>query len=232
MSLGALNSRLLSVAELVRQGAVFADIGTDHAHLPIFLLEEGRITRAVLSDINEGPLSSARNNCTEAGLSDKVSFFLTDGASALCDLGITDIAICGMGGELIADIIDKAPWLKNKELSLILQPMSKQSYLRRFLAENGFMIKDECYSSEGDKHYVVMLAEYTGECRNISDVESEIGSDYMKYVNKTSQIAYIKGKICAYNKTYKGKIRGGNSADFEEKMLSELKCALDNLEQN
>jgi tRNA (adenine22-N1)-methyltransferase len=232
MSLGALNPRLLSVAELVRQGAVFADIGTDHAHLPIFLLGEGRIKRAVLSDINEGPLASARCNCNQAGLSDKVEFFLTDGAAVLCDLGITDIAICGMGGELIADIIANAPWLKNKELSLILQPMSKQAHLRRFLAENGFLIKDERYSSEGEKHYVALLVMYTGECREISDLESEIGSDFEEYVNKSAQIAYIKGKISAYDKAYEGKVRGENSADFEAEMLLNLKNALVILEQN
>ena len=68
MSGGAINARLLSAAELVRQGAVFADIGTDHAYLPLFLLECGKIPRAICADINEGPLNSARENAKAQGL--------------------------------------------------------------------------------------------------------------------------------------------------------------------
>ena len=81
----ALDGRLLSVARLVRQGAVFADIGTDHAYLPLALLNERRISRAVCSDINEGPLDSAKANAKDAGLFDKMTFHLADGAAALMD---------------------------------------------------------------------------------------------------------------------------------------------------
>ncbi len=232
MSLGAIGARLLSVAELVRQGAVFADIGTDHAHLPIFLLEGGRIERAVCSDINKGPLDSARRNAAEAGLLKKTEFRLTDGAAELSDYGITDVAICGMGGELIADIISKADWLKNNEISLILQPMSKQSVLRCFLAKAGFKVCTERYCTEGDKHYVVLLVSYVGEPYELSPLEAEVGSDCLNYENKSAQIAYIKGKISAYDKARKGKTIGGNSADEEERMLSDLKNILEKLGQN
>ena len=96
-----LNARLSSVAEFVRQDAIFADIGTDHAYLPLFLLGCGRIGQAYCSDVNAGPLERARINAAEAGLSDKITFTLADGAAALAGLGITDYAICGMGGECI-----------------------------------------------------------------------------------------------------------------------------------
>ena len=109
MTGGLSNARLASAAELVRQNAIFADIGTDHAYLPLFLLESGRINFAYCSDINEGPLASARKNAEERGMVDKMDFILTDGATVLRDRGITDYAICGMGGELIADIIHRAP---------------------------------------------------------------------------------------------------------------------------
>ena len=230
MSLGAGDLRLLSVAELVRQGAVLADIGTDHAHLPIFLLKEGRIERAVCSDINKGPLASAENNAKEEGVFEKIKFLLTDGAAALLGLGVTDYAICGMGGELIADIIDRAEQLRDESLRLILQPMTKQAHLRRYLYKNGFEIECESYSTEGDRHYVAMLVKYTGHSREITQVEAEIGTDCMNYVNKSSQISYLKGKSKAYSKAIDGKKMGGGSFDDEAAVLSGITSAISRLE--
>lgn len=231
MSLGAGDLRLLSVAELVRQGAVLADIGTDHAHLPIFLLEKGRIERAVCSDINKGPLSSAENNAKAVGVSERIKFVLTDGAAALFGLGVTDYAICGMGGELIADIIDRAEQLRDGSLRLILQPMTKQAHLRRYLYKNGFEIECESYSSEGERHYVAMLVKYTGISREITQIEAEIGTDYMNYANKSSQISYLKGKIEAYKKAIKGKKSGCGSFEEEERTLSQIMSAVSGLER-
>ena len=226
MSLGALNARLLSVAELVGQGAVFADIGTDHAHLPIFLLREKRIERAVCSDINKGPLESAKRNAEESGLLDKMEFVLTDGAAALSGKGINCYAICGMGGELIAEIVDKAPELKNPGVSLILQPMTKQAHLRKFLAENGFCITLESYSSEGHRHYVAMLVSYTGKRRTLTETEAETGTNYLNFVNIDSQIAYLEGKIKSTLRMVEGKKQSGSESSAEEELLAGLREAL------
>ncbi len=217
-----LGARLYSVAELVRQGAVFADVGTDHAHLPIFLLNEGIITRAVCSDINKGPLESARRNAEEAGLTDKMEFILTDGAAALSGKGITDYAICGMGGELIAEIIEAAEHLKSKDVALILQPMTKQATLRKYLFKNGFSIVTESYSSEGDRHYVTMFVRFVGKSRVLTEAEAEIGTKPIDFANKTSQIAYLNGKIAACKKIIDGKILGGGYASCEQALLSEI----------
>jgi tRNA (adenine22-N1)-methyltransferase len=147
---------------LFRQDAVFADIGTDHAYLPIFLLREGRIRRAFCSDVNEGPLNKAKENAIDSGIVSGIEFYLTDGAAELFGKGITDFAICGMGGELIARIISEAPFLRDEGINLILQPMTKQAYLRRYLAEEGFSVKAEAYSADGHKNYVCFLVSYTG----------------------------------------------------------------------
>ena len=74
MKTAHLTPRLFCAAEFVRRGAVFADVGTDHAYLPIFLLEEGKISRAVCSDINEGPLLNAEKNASEHGVLEKIDF--------------------------------------------------------------------------------------------------------------------------------------------------------------
>lgn len=219
---GAINARLLSAAELVRQGAVFADIGTDHAYLPLFLLDEGRISRAVCADINEGPLNSARANAAAAGHTDRIEFVLTDGAAALSGKGITDYAICGMGGELIAAIIERAPHLCDKGVNLILGPNSRQSVLRKFLASHGFEIKCESYSFDAGKYYVTFLASYTGSVSEFCDEEAELGAKNAEYVNKGAQIGYLKAKMQAYIKQRDGKIQGGDVADFEALMVRRI----------
>ena len=212
-----LGNRLLSVAELVRGGAVFADVGTDHAYLPLFLLKNGKIERAICSDINVGPLENARANAEEYGLTDKISFVLTDGAVALSGLGITDMAICGMGGELIADIIEAAPFIKNERVHLILQPMTKQEHLRTYLLKNGFEITGEVYSAEGKRSYITLEAEYTGTATPIS-CERILGCAVYKCAEE--QLAYLTSKLNSMKRELMGKRASGeDTAVLGEQVL-------------
>lgn len=229
MTGSALNARLLCAAELVRQDATFADIGTDHAYLPLFLLDSGRISFAYCSDINEGPLASARRNAEERGMSDKISFILTDGAAALSEKGISDYAICGMGGELIADIISKAPHLKAEGVNLILQPMSRQAVLRKFLAREGFEIINESYSFDAGKYYVCLLATFTGICREIDDVTAEIGSETSKFSGNEARRGYIETILRSRQRAFEGKRLGGVSDIPEEKIINALVETLEGL---
>ena len=217
-----LDGRLRSAAKFVRQGAVFADVGTDHAHLPIFLLQSGIATRACLSDINEGPLASARENAREAGLLEKIEFCLTDGASALAGRGITDVAVCGMGGELISRIIEDAAWLKCEGIRLILQPMTRPAHLRRTLARLGFFTVAEDYSSADGKLYVCICAEYNGHPREISDTEAEIGAIYSENDNNNLQINYLEAKKRALLRAAEGKRLGGQIPSAEEELIAAI----------
>ena len=165
----------MAAAALVRDGAVFADIGTDHAYLPLYLLSRGRILRAVAADIGEGPLSRARANIVEAGEEGRIRTVLTDGLIGLEDEGLSDIAICGMGGELIVRILSNAPFVKQKGIRLILQPMTRAAVLRRYLAENGFAIVEEIPSRAAGRVYSCLAAEYDGVCRTLSPARAEVG---------------------------------------------------------
>ena len=216
----SLDKRLLSCADYVRVGAVLADIGTDHGYLPLFLLRVGRIQRAYLCDVNEGPLSSAQRNATADGLIDKCEFILTDGAAALEGKGITDYTICGMGGELIARIIGDAAHLKVVGTRLILQPMTKQESLRKYLTSSGFSILDEKFSFDSGKYYVTLLAEYTGECREMSDTEAELGIDVPHTTDREEYLGFLEGKRRAAEKALIGKRSGGYGASEEEARLS------------
>ena len=222
MRLITLSKRLLSASKFVRQGAYFADIGTDHAYLPIFLLQEGRVSHAVCADINEGPLDSARRNAEELGCLDKMDFVLTDGAEGLSDKGITDYAICGMGGELIADIIERSPHLSQKNIRLILQPMSRQGHLQRCLAKSGFEVVMESYAYDGGKYYLCLAAEYTGRRREISDFEAEFGKECTRAEISSEKLGYLMGKMRALKKSVNGKRLGGEECSVEEELLTKL----------
>lgn len=220
-----LGNRLLSCAQFVRQGACFADIGTDHAYLPLFLLKSGRIDRAVCADINAGPLESAKRNAADEGCLDKISFHLTDGAEGLSSLGITDYAICGMGGELISAIISRAPHLACSGVRLILQPMTKQAHLRRFLAESGFFTVGESYSYEAGKYYLSIAVEFDGVRREISDFEAELGT----FQNSPEAIGYFETKTNALKKSMRGKTLSGEAADYERRIIDEYNSILGGL---
>ena len=228
---GAINARLLTAAELTRQKAIFADIGTDHGYLPLFLLDEGRIEYAYCCDINEGPLASARKNAAERGRLDKCEFILTDGAAVLSGRGITDYAICGMGGELIADIIDRAPHLRDVAVNLILQPMSRQEKLRRYLYSAGFRIISESYSIDAGKRYVCMLATFDGKSREISDLEATAGTADVEFIGRDHRIAYLKAKLNSLERAYAGRSESGMSSDADERLIAELKELILHIEE-
>ena len=222
----AIGNRLLSASDFVRQGAYFADIGTDHAYLPLFLLETGRISRAVCADINKGPLESAMKNAGELSESGNITFVLTDGAEGLSGMGITDYAICGMGGELIADIIERSPHLSERGVRLILQPMTRQAYLRRYLAGRGFATVGESYSYDSGKYYVAIAVEYDGVCRDISDFEAEFGNADTRASFSSEERGYFDMKIKALKKAARGKLLGGDSDSNEARLLLECKQRL------
>ena len=222
----SLDKRLLSCADYVRAGAVFADIGTDHGYLPIFLLKSGRIERAYLSDVNRGPLSSAERNARSEGLSKKCEFILADGASVLAGKGITDYAICGMGGELIARIIEDAPHLKEDGTRLILQPMTKQEHLRCYLASSGFSILDERFSFDSGKYYVTILAEYTGECRELSASEAELGVKTAHDTDRVEYLGFLEGKMKAVKKAFLGKSAAGYVTADEEMLIEMIEARI------
>ena len=219
-----LDGRLSSAAKFVRQGARFADIGTDHAYLPIFLLRSGRIDYAFASDINDGPLASAIENAREAGVYSKMEFALADGLDAIRDKDITDIAICGMGGELIASIVERADFIKTPEIRLILQPMRNVADVRAYLLRNGFCIIDEALAREEDRIYEIICAEYSGEPCEADELALLLGT---KNIEKRNDGKALFGAFCekhasALRKKTDGMKKGGANAEKEEALLAEI----------
>lgn len=156
-----LDKRLSAVAVLVRHGSRLADIGTDHAYLPVHLVQAGVCPSAIASDIGAGPLDAARRTVTENGLTSEIALRLGDGLSTVSADEVDDIAIAGMGGETIAAILEAVTYVKDRRLRLILQPMTRAEDLRRWLLHNGFSILEEHLIIDGRHLYPVMAAEYT-----------------------------------------------------------------------
>ena len=173
-----LDARLQAAAALVREGGYLCDVGSDHAYLPCALALSGKITGGMAMDINDGPLENARHTISESGVSDRIITRLSDGLDALSEeeqQRITDITICGMGGELIDAILSRADWVKNADKSLILQPMTQIPYLRRRLYQQGFAIEREIPVVDKNHLYTVMLARYTGEPMEIDELFAQVG---------------------------------------------------------
>ena len=148
---------------MVRSGNKIADIGTDHAHLPIWLACQGLVEKAIAVDINLGPLQKAAMNVKRYSMQDWVDTRLSDGLDQVFPHEADDVIIAGMGGETIAAILAKAPWLKNKEKNLVLQPMSSAKELREFLAREGYAVREERAVLADGRIYSAMRAEYAPE---------------------------------------------------------------------
>ena len=158
-----LDPRLLLVASFVRQGSALADIGTDHAYLPVYLVQTGRCPRAVASDLREGPLLNAQQTVREHGLENRITTVLSNGLDALEPHCADDVVLAGMGGILIVELLDRAAWLRDPAVRVIVQPMSHAEDVRLWLFQNGFTPEREACVIDGRHCYVAVAARYTGE---------------------------------------------------------------------
>lgn len=153
-----LSARLNAVARLVPPVHTLADIGTDHGYIPIYLIQHKRIKRAIAADISAGSLDKARRLIREHGLEECVETRLGSGLSVLSPGEADIIIIAGMGGVLISDIINEGREAAIAADALILQPMTGQAELRRWLLNNGFDIADEDLAKEDRRIYEVIVA--------------------------------------------------------------------------
>ena len=150
-----LQPRLQKLANLMPRGARLADVGTDHGYLPVYLLQNGRIDSAIASDVGIEPLEHAKRTAAEYGV-DGIDFRLCDGLTGIVPQEADTIVIAGMGGESIISILSAAPWLKNGEHRIFLQPMTKTELLRRWIAENGYRFCGEWLVWDKDYLYPIM----------------------------------------------------------------------------
>ena len=177
-------------------GKTVADIGTDHAYIPIKLIEENIAERVIASDIKEGPVKIAEQNIIKNGLNDKIEVRLGSGLSVLNKNEADTVIIAGMGGEMIEKILrddeDKA-----KSALLILQPMNSQYELRKYLINNGYSIIDEDIAVEEFKVYNIMTVRAGNQKKFENDIEYHIpaylcGNKYFKNLYNKKKREFTK----------------------------------------
>ncbi len=220
-----LSDRLQAVADMVRPNSYFADIGTDHGYLPIYLVQHQRVMRAVAADVNPKPLEQARRAIRKHGLTEQIATVLSDGLTAV-DPAVEDIAVAGMGGELIGAILSRTNWICDDRKRLLLQPMTQDDYLRRYLAERGFRVAQERYVQEGRHLYVIIEACYDGVERMISDCEAMIG----QAGESAEPVAgkYLQKKVQKLDRIVDGLTRAGriDEAKRQQDILEQMQASL------
>ena len=178
-----LSKRLQAVADLVSPGMRLADIGTDHAYIPIYLMENEKIPQAIAMDINKGPLERAEEHIKAHGLEHQIQTRLSDGMAKL-QAGEADCAvIAGMGGALMIKILEEGRETAFQLQELVLQPQSELKKFRIYLLENGYRVLTEDIVCEDGKYYPMMKVkpgEMTGESWKPEELE------YGKYLLDTA----------------------------------------------
>ena len=198
-----ISKRLELVASFVPQGSILLDVGSDHAYLPIELVERGKIESAIAGEVVEGPYQSAVKNVESHGLKEKIQVRLANGLAAFEEADqVSVITIAGMGGRLIARILEEGlDKLANVE-RLILQPNNREDDLRIWLQENGFQIVAESILEEAGKFYEILVVEAGQMKLSASDVRfgpflsKELNPVFVqKWQKEAVKLEFALGKI-------------------------------------
>ena len=171
MELGA---RLGAIAAQVGPYHRMADVGTDHAFLPVWLIQNNRITFAVAGDVQPGPLEAARRSVGEAGLEPAISVRLGNGLQVVAPGEVEVVVIAGMGGSTIREILESSPVVVGELRSIVCQPMIGAAILRKWFLANGWEIIEEDLVMEDGRLYEIIVAE-PGKTMPMAELLLEIG---------------------------------------------------------
>lgn len=165
-----LSPRLRACAGFVGNSRRFADIGCDHGYLSIHLLQNGIATSCIAADVRSGPLESAKRNAEKYGVSERITFCLSDGVRDI-PRDFDTLVCAGMGADTMIHILSDAPWLRCDAYALVLQCQSKTHMLRNYLSENGWRITQECVLRDGKFLYTVMEVDFSPDAPRLSPAE-------------------------------------------------------------
>ena len=188
-----LSKRLQAVAELVSEGFVVADVGTDHGYIPIYLLQTKKNPRAIAMDVNKGPLMRAKNHITSYGLDSVIETRLSDGVKSLKLGECESLVVAGMGGALTVKILEEGKHIFKSLKEFILQPQSELYKVREYLLQNEYCIVKENMVLEDGKFYP-MFRVINGPSSAYHPVELQYGKLLLEQKNNVLKAFLEKEK--------------------------------------
>ena len=228
-----LQGRLLQAASMLEGCEKPADIGTDHAYIPIYLVQSGKFDRVIATDVKKGPLQKAARNIDKYHLSDKIELRLGDGIKPIREGECDSFILAGMGGVVISEILKASPEQVKRAKALILQPVYNEAYLREFLYREGFRIDDEAIVQDEGRFYVVIRAAYDGISRHCEDLYYHIGETLFKRKDPLLK-SYLERRIRIQGKIAHGmaksELRHPDDIQKEMELLESMKEAYAALE--
>lgn len=221
-----LDKRLHTVSEMIVKAKPLADIGTDHAYLPIYLIKNGLVPFAIATDMPDGPYIRAANEVKKAGLMDKIEIRQGDGLKVIEAGEVYNIVIAGMGGETIARILED-DWQKTMSFEhFVFQPMSRPDMLRVFLAGKGWRLLDEKVVRENNRFFTVMSYEPGDKPYFLSPLEAEIGPVILKSKDYIPFLRYYLKKYCSIESELKK-----SEGESELKLLDDYRTKIKELKE-
>ena len=179
-----LSKRLQTVVSLVSPGHTVADVGCDHAHTGIYLVQAGISPRVIAMDLRPGPLEKAKENVLAEGVAEEIDLRLSDGLQALTEGETDTVLISGMGGPLILSILEKALSKARAAKELILSPQSDLEGFREGLSKLGFGVTETLIVRE-DKFYFVFKAAYGVKDTAAEPKPAEV---WLEYLTKEAEV--------------------------------------------
>lgn len=181
-----LSARLLEVARYIPQGSRLADIGSDHAYLPAYLALQGKIAFAVCGEVVAGPLHNAEHVIKTNNLQAQLQARLADGLAAVTAADKIDcVTICGMGGTLIAEILERGQALiAQTQPRLILQPNVSAENVRAWLVAHNYKITAEAILTEDHHTYEIIVADPMATPVKLTDDELLFGPLLVRQQNE------------------------------------------------
>lgn len=170
-----MSPRLLAISSLVEKDSKIADIGTDHGYVPIFLVREKIVSKAIMSDVSQASLEKGKANAEEiltAKEFESLEFRVSDGIEKLVIGEVDTLIFAGMGAELMVKIITADIEKSNSFETFIMQPRTKDGFLRFALERLGFNIVEEVFVEENSQIWGIIKAENMAKSHNIIDFET------------------------------------------------------------
>ena len=211
----ALTPRLFAIAEAAKGAKTVADIGTDHAYVPVYMCLELGTDYAIAADINKGPLERADVNIKKFGLENRITTRLSDGLKKFEASDADTVVIAGMGGTLIAKILEDSPQMKKENIRFVLQPMTAEEELRKYMQKNGYKTTDERLSREGEKLYTIITAE-VGEPEPVDEVFFHVGKKLFEKKDELLPL-FLERKINEFEKVINGLLKAAKTPERDKK---------------